>query len=63
MLPFPHIPDPVLFGSSGYPLRIEAGLDPQLNTSVNGRSTIFTANKVGWSKDFMMNERAAETSN
>jgi hypothetical protein len=63
MLPFPHIPDPVLFGSSGYPLRIEAGLGPQLNTSVNGRSTIFTGNKARWSKDLMMNERAAETSN
>jgi hypothetical protein len=49
MLPFPHIPDPVLFGSSGYPLRIEAGLVPsQLNTSVNGRSTIFTGNKADW---------------
>jgi hypothetical protein len=47
MLPFPHIPDPVLFGSSGYPLRIEAGLDPELNTSVNARSTIFTGNKAG----------------
>jgi len=46
MLPFPHIPDQVLFGSSGYPLRIEAGLVPQLNTPVNGRSTIFTGNKV-----------------
>jgi hypothetical protein len=47
MLPFPHIPDSVLFGSSGFPLRIEAGFDPQLNTSVNGRSTIFTGNKAG----------------
>jgi hypothetical protein len=47
MLPFSNIPDPVLFGSSGYPLRIEAGLGPQLNTSVNGRSTIFTGNKTG----------------
>src|SRR6266404_171023 len=46
MLPFPHIPDLVLFGSSGYPLRIEAGLGVQLNTSVNGRSTIFTGNKA-----------------
>jgi hypothetical protein len=46
MLPFPHIPDQVLLGSSGYPLRIEAGLVPQLNTSVNGRSTIFTGNKA-----------------
>jgi hypothetical protein len=46
MLPFPHIPDPVLFGSSGYPLRIEAGLVHQLNTSVNARSTIFTDNKA-----------------
>jgi hypothetical protein len=26
MSPFPHIPDQCYFGSSGYPLRIEAGL-------------------------------------
>jgi hypothetical protein len=45
MLPLPHIPDQVLFGSSGYPLRIEAGLTLQLNTSVNGGSRIFTGNK------------------
>jgi hypothetical protein len=46
MLPFSHIPDPVLFSSSGYPLRIEAGLIHQLNTSVNACSTIFTNNKA-----------------
>jgi hypothetical protein len=32
-------------GFSGYPLRIEAGLTLQLNTSVNGGSRIFTGNK------------------
>jgi hypothetical protein len=42
MLPIPHIPDQVYFGSSGYPLRVEAGLGLQLNTSVNNRSRIFT---------------------
>jgi len=46
MLRFSHIADQLLFSSSGYPLRIEAGLVRQLNTPVNARSTIFTGNKV-----------------
>jgi hypothetical protein len=46
MLPFPHILEQYYLGSSGYPLRKEAGLYLKLNTSVNGRSTIFTGNKA-----------------
>jgi hypothetical protein len=54
MLPFPHIPDQILFGSSGYPLRIEAGLAFQLNTSVNGGSRIFTGNKSAGNKSVVV---------
>jgi hypothetical protein len=46
----PH-PGPGSFCSSGYPLRIEAGLAVELNTSVNGRSRKLTVNKGGGLRD------------
>jgi hypothetical protein len=51
-LPFPYIIDQIFFEFFGYPLRIYARSDPELNTSVNGRSRILTGNKdkpvLGW---------------